>query len=185
MARERSFKGLLAFEGDAGLELARQYKPDAIMLDIQLPDMKGWTVLDRLKHDPETRHIPVHIISAQEELQRGLRLGAFACLQKPVTREALNAAFAQISAFVERRVKKLLVVEDDAVQRQSILELIGDGDVQTTAAGTAADALAALDTSQFDCMVLDLVLPDMSGFARSSVSRTCASCRSSYTRGRS
>jgi CheY-like chemotaxis protein len=165
MARERSFKGLLAFEGDAGLELARQYKPDAIMLDIQLPDMKGWTVLDRLKHDPETRHIPVHIISAQEELQRGLRLGAFACLQKPVTREALNAAFAQISAFVERRVKKLLVVEDDAVQRQSILELIGDGDVQTTAAGTAAEALAALDTSQFDCMVLDLVLPDMSGFA--------------------
>jgi CheY-like chemotaxis protein len=86
-------------------------------------------------------------------------------LQKPVTREALNAAFAQISAFVERRVKNLLVVEDDAAQRQSILELIGDGDVQTTAAGTAAEALAALDASQFDCMVLDLVLPDMSGFA--------------------
>jgi CheY-like chemotaxis protein len=104
-------------------------------------------------------------MSIEGELQRGLRLGAFACLQKPVTKEALDAAFAQINAFVERRVKNLLVVEDDAQQRQSILELIGNGDVQTTAVGTAAETLAALNTTQFDCMVLDLMLPDMDGFA--------------------
>jgi CheY-like chemotaxis protein len=157
MAREKRFKALVASEGDAGLALAHKFNPDAIMLDIQLPDMKGWTVLDRLKHDASTRHIPVHVISAQGELQRGLKLGAFACLQKPVTRAALT------DAFLERRVKNLLVVEDDEAQRGSILELIGDGDVRTTAVGTAAEALAALEAGPFDCMVLDLRLPDMSG----------------------
>ena len=164
MAHERGFRVLAASEGDAGLTLARQFKPDAIMLDIQLPDTQGWVVLDRLKHDPLTRHIPVHIISIEDEQQRGLRLGAFAALQKPVTKDALNDAFAHISDFLDRQVKHLLVVEDDDAQRQSILELIGDGDVRTTAVSTGAEALAALKAESFDCMVVDLRLPSMSGF---------------------
>jgi CheY-like chemotaxis protein/signal transduction histidine kinase len=163
MAHERGFKVLAASQGDTGLALARQFKPDAVMLDIQLPDMQGWVVLDRLKHDAALRHIPVHIISIEDEQQRGLRLGALAALQKPVTREALKDAFAHISDFLDRQVKHLLVVEDDEGQRHSILELIGDGDVSTTAVATGAEALAALEQTVFDCMVVDLRLPDMSG----------------------
>src|SRR5262249_27116372 len=143
---------------------ARQFRPDAITLDLGLPDMDGWTVLDRLKYDPDTRHIPVHIISGIEERQRGLRQGAIAYLYKPVTREALDEALTGIKGFVERKVRRLLVVEDDDVQRNSIVELIGNGDVQTTAARSGAEALEALEAERYDCMVLDLGLPDMSGF---------------------
>ncbi|HJT31515.1 MAG TPA: response regulator, partial [Pirellulales bacterium] len=164
MAHERGFKVLSAASGEAGLALARQFKPDAVMLDIQLPDMQGWVVLDRLKHDAATRHIPVHILSIQDEQQRGLRLGAIAALQKPVTREALTEAFAHISDFLDRQVKHLLVVEDDDAQRHSILELIGNNDVRTTAVATGGEALAALEIETFDCMVVDLRLPDVSGF---------------------
>ena len=126
--------------------------------------MDGWTVLDRLKHDPQTRHIPVHIISTVEGRQRGLKQGALAFLEKPVTKEALDDAFAKLQAFVERRVKSLLVVEDDRTQRESIVELIGNGDVETTAVETGEEALDALRAGRFDCMVLDLGLPDMTGF---------------------
>ena len=126
--------------------------------------MDGWTVLDRLKHDPQTRHIPVHIVSGLEERQRSLQLGAIAYLQKPVGQEALIASLTNIQTFVERPLKRLLVVEDNEHQRQSIVELIGDGDVRTTAVGTGSEALAALRASPFDCVVLDLGLPDMSGF---------------------
>ena len=164
MAHERGFKVLAASSGETGLALARQFKPDAVMLDIQLPDMQGWVVLDRLKHDAATRHVPVHLLSIQDEQQRGLRLGALAALQKPVTREALTAAFATISDFLDRQVKHLLVVEDDETQRRSILELIGNSDVRTTAVGAGGEALTALETEVFDCMVVDLRLPDMSGF---------------------
>jgi CheY-like chemotaxis protein/signal transduction histidine kinase/HAMP domain-containing protein len=164
LAREKNFKGLVATTGDAALALARKYKPDAITLDLKLPDRDGWTVLDRLKHDPQTRHIPVHIISSEEQRQRALQLGAITHLQKPVSREDLAAAFDQIAAFTERRMKRLLVVEDDEAQRMSIVELIGNGDVVTTAVATGAEALAALSAETFDCMVLDLKLPDMSGF---------------------
>jgi CheY-like chemotaxis protein len=163
-AREKGFKGLIALRGDVGLDLARQFKPDAITLDLQLPVIGGWTLLDRLKHDPATRHIPIHIISASDERQRGLQLGAIAYLQKPVTREALIEAFAGMKGFVERKVRNLLVVEDDQAQRSSIVELIGNGDVVTTAVGSGAEALAALKEQRFDCMVLDLGLPDMTGF---------------------
>jgi len=164
LAREKGFKGLVATRGDQALQLARKYRPDAITLDIKLPDRDGWTVLDRLKHDPQTSHIPVHIISSEEQRQRALRLGAITHLVKPATREDLASAFDRITAFAERRVKRLLVVEDDAAQRLSIVELIGDGDVQTTAVATGAEALAALGEDGFDCMVLDLKLPDMTGF---------------------
>jgi CheY-like chemotaxis protein len=137
---------------------------NAIMLDIGLPDIDGWTVLDRLKLDPQTRHIPVYIISGEEDWIQGLRHGAFAYLTKPVTREALEAAFTRIAAFVETPVKELLVVEDDPIARQNIIDLIGGGDVQTTAVGTGAEALEALQNKRFNCVVLDLKLPDMSGF---------------------
>jgi CheY-like chemotaxis protein/HAMP domain-containing protein/putative methionine-R-sulfoxide reductase with GAF domain len=164
MAREKGFRCLAAVRGDVAVAMARHYQPDAITLDIDLPVMDGWTVLDRLKHDPSTRHIPVHIISMLEEAHRGMRLGAVAHLAKPVDRESLDMAFASITGFIERKVKTLLVVEDDDVERQSIVELIGNGDVKTTAVGTGAEALAALEAQTFDCLVLDLGLSDMSGF---------------------
>jgi CheY-like chemotaxis protein len=163
MAHRTGFKGLVASRGDAGLDLARRHGPDAIMLDIQMPGMEGWAVLDRLKHSPETRHIPVHVISVRDDLERGLRLGALACLQKPISGQDLEAAFANIRAFLERDVRTLLVVEDDPAEREGILKLIGDGDVRSTAVGTAREALDALQAGRFDCMVLDLRLPDMGG----------------------
>jgi len=164
MARQHGFKGLVALRSDTGLAMARDYKPDAIMLDIRLPEMDGWTVLDRLKHDPNTRHIPVHILSVEEGQQRSLQLGAIAYLQKPVSSDALTNALTKIKGFIERQMKNLLVVEDDETQRHSIVELIGNSDVSTTAVSTGAAALAALKAGHFDCIVLDLGLPDMTGF---------------------
>ncbi|HEY9651525.1 MAG TPA: response regulator, partial [Coleofasciculaceae cyanobacterium] len=164
MAREQGFKGLVALRSEVGLAMAREFQPNAIALDIRLPGMDGWTVLDRLKHDPNTRHIPVHIFSVEEGQQRGLQLGALAYLQKPVSHEALTGALTHIKGFIQRKVKQLLVVEDDEIQRHTITELIGNSDVVTTAVGTGAEALAALQSGQFDCLVLDLGLPDMTGF---------------------
>ncbi len=165
MARQQGFKTIVSLQSKQGLALAQQFKPNAIMLDIHMPEMDGWTVLDRLKHKPDTRHIPVHILSVDERQQRGLQLGAITYLQKPVSPEALTQVLTEIKGFIERQVKNLLIVEDDAVQAQSIIELIGNGDVQSTAVGTGAEALSILRSHHFDCMVLDLGLPDMSGFA--------------------
>src|SRR4029453_9350710 len=108
-----------------------------------------------------TRHIPVHILSVDDKKQRGLKLGAMAFEEKPVSKEALDEAFTRISAFINREMKSLLIVEDDEVERNSIVELIGNGDVKTTAVGTAEEALAELEARRYDCMVLDLGLPDM------------------------
>jgi signal transduction histidine kinase/CheY-like chemotaxis protein len=163
LAHEKGFKGLVATTGEAGLGLARRFKPAAMTLDLCLPDKDGWAILDRLKHDPVTRHIPVHIISVEEARQRGLRQGAFGYLNKPVDRDWLAQAFDDMVSFIERPSKNLLVVEDDEGQRHSIIELIGGGDVQTTAVGSGAEALDALGQGAFDCMVLDLRLPDMTG----------------------
>jgi CheY-like chemotaxis protein len=167
IARDRGFKGLVALRGDTGLALARELKPDAVILDMKLPVMDGWTVLDHLKRHPETRHIPVHIVSAVGEDGRhdALRAGAVAFLQKPLDREALDEAFTRIASFIERGVKSLLVVEDDEKQRASLLELLGGGDdVEVKAVGSSEEALAELDSDRFDCMVLDLRLPDTTGF---------------------
>jgi HAMP domain-containing protein/CheY-like chemotaxis protein/signal transduction histidine kinase len=163
-ARERGFKGVVTAMGDSVPALVRKYRPNAITLDIGLPDVDGWAVLDRLKHDSETRHIPVHIISGTGDFIRGLRQGALAFLHKPATKEALDEAMNDMKGFIERKVKRLLVVEDDEVQRTSIIELIGNGDVTTVAVGTGAEALEALKQEPFDCMVIDLGLPDMTGF---------------------
>jgi CheY-like chemotaxis protein len=164
LAREKGFRAVVAVRGDTGLALARHLKPDAITLDVELPELDGWTVLDRLKHDPETRHIPVHMISVTEERQRALTLGAMAHVTKPVTKEALDDAFGRIKGFVDRRVKNLLVIEDNDVERSSIVDLIGNGDVHTTAVASGEEALAAMRGKPFDCIVLDLGLADMSGF---------------------
>jgi CheY-like chemotaxis protein len=120
-------------------------------------------VLDRLKHDPSTRHIPVHVISVKESTGRGLKLGAFACLKKPVGKQALAEAFDHVKSFIERKTRNLLIVEDNEVERNSLLGLAGNGDVQTTAVATAGEALTLLKEHPFDCLVLDLSLPDMSG----------------------
>ncbi|KAM3100566.1 response regulator [Phormidesmis sp. 146-35] len=164
MARQQGFKVIVALRSQPGLSLAQHFKPNAIMLDIHLPDMDGWTVLDRLKHNPETRHIPIHILSSDDQQQRGLSLGAIAYLQKPVSSETLNQIFTNIKGFIDRPVKSLLIIEDDAVQANSIAELIGNGDVQSTTIGTGAEALSRLRSQRFDCVVMDLGLPDMSGF---------------------
>jgi CheY-like chemotaxis protein len=165
IARDRGFKGIVAVRGDSGLALAHEFKPDAIILDMKLPVMDGWTVLDRLKRHPDTRHIPVHIVSAGDGRQNALKAGAVAFLEKPISKEGLEDTFGEIRSFIDRGLKRLLVVEDDESQREAVVELIGsDEEVEVTAVGSAEAALEALDLERFDCMVLDLKLPDMGGF---------------------
>jgi HAMP domain-containing protein/CheY-like chemotaxis protein len=165
VARERGFKGIVALRGDSGLALAHEYKPDAIILDMKLPVLDGWAVLDRLKQHPETRHIPVHIVSAGDGRQNALRAGAVAFVEKPVSKEGLEETFGEIRSFIDRGVKRLLVVEDDDDQRKSLIELIGSGeDVEVTAVGSSEEALEALQLQRYDCMVVDLKLPDLGGF---------------------
>jgi HAMP domain-containing protein/CheY-like chemotaxis protein/GAF domain-containing protein len=166
VARERGFKGIVALRGDSGLALAHEYKPDAIILDMKLPVMDGWTVLDHLKRHPETRHIPVHIVSAGDGRQNALKAGAVAFVEKPISKESLEDTFGAISSFIDQGLRRLLLVEDDEEQRNSVVELIGGGeDVEVTAVGSAEEALEALELQRYDCMVLDLKLPDMGGFA--------------------
>ena len=162
-AREKGFKAVVARNAAQGMALARQIAPAAVTLDLHLPDNDGWVVLDRLKHDPKTRHVPIHIISVDEERGRSLKLGAVSYIQKPATRETLDHALTQTMEFVRRPLKNLLIIEDDAVQRQSLKDLIGNGDVHTTAVATAAEALRELSSEHYDCIVLDLGLPDAAG----------------------
>ncbi|MDO8553082.1 MAG: response regulator, partial [bacterium] len=164
LARDKGFKGIVATKGAVGLSLARQFRPAAISLDIFLPDMLGWTVLDQLKLDPGTRHIPVQIVTLDEERQHGLAHGAFAYLVKAPTTEGLETAFNRIKDFAAPRMKRLLIVEDNDIERQSIVELLGYKDIETVAVATGGAALEAMLEKSFDCMVLDLRLPDMSGF---------------------
>ncbi|MBI3547540.1 MAG: response regulator, partial [Elusimicrobia bacterium] len=164
MARGAGFKGLVAQRGDTAISMAQKHKPDAITLDIRLPDMDGWRILDLLKHDARTRHIPVHIISVDAEKQRPLRVGALAYLEKPATSEGLNQALSGMKEFIDRKVKSLLIVEDDEAQRKAITELVNGDDIRSTAVATGGDALKALASEKYDCMILDLGLSDMSGF---------------------
>jgi CheY-like chemotaxis protein/signal transduction histidine kinase len=164
LARDKGFKTLVAMHGQMALTLARQYLPTAITLDIFLPDMLGWTVLNNLKLDAATRHIPVQIITQEEERQHGLVNGAFAYIVKPVTTEDLTACFDRIKAFVTPHLKRLLVVEDNEIEAAGIVELLGHTDIEITTVPAAAEALAALLDRPFDCVVLDLRLPDMTGF---------------------
>ncbi len=160
-ARDKGFKGIVAARGDDGLKLAGEFKPTAITLDLHLPDMNGWVVLERLKRNPDTRHIPVEIISAEDNRPRGLRYGAFEYLVKPVTAESLQKALADVKKFSEREVKDLLVADGDEQHRNNVLDLIGNGDVRIKAVASGKDALAALKKKRYDCIVLDLKLPDI------------------------
>ncbi|HET9251922.1 MAG TPA: HAMP domain-containing protein [Candidatus Eisenbacteria bacterium] len=163
LAHDIGFKVLVAQRGLDALELARQYHPSAISLDVFLPDMLGWTVLSHLKQDPATRHIPVQIVTLDEDRQHGLARGAFAFLTKPTSPEGLEAALARIKEYSAPRRKRLLVVEDDPLEQISIAALLGHDDVEIESATTAAEALRALRSERFDCAVVDLRLPDMSG----------------------
>jgi HAMP domain-containing protein/CheY-like chemotaxis protein/signal transduction histidine kinase len=164
LARDKSFKALLAMRGDDALNLAKQYQPTAVSLDVFLPDMLGWTVLSQLKQSPLTRHIPVQIVSLDEDRQHGLARGAFAFVNKPTTREGIQEALSRIKEFAEPRRKRLLVVEDNQAEQMGIRELLGHDDIEIVNAETGAAALNLLRKEQCDCVVLDLRLPDMSGF---------------------
>jgi CheY-like chemotaxis protein len=163
ISHSQGFKGIIALQGEEGMTLAQKYHPDAVTLDVVLPDVDGWSILDRLKHDPMLRHTPVQIVTGSGQRERGLRQGAFAFLQKPIEREKLLAAFGELKNFIDRRTKNLLVVEDNDIERKSIVELIGGVDIRTHAVGTGEEAISALSREAFDCLVLDLKLPDMDG----------------------
>ncbi|MEA2773883.1 MAG: hypothetical protein QOD93_6845, partial [Acetobacteraceae bacterium] len=164
LARDHGLKVLVAARGAEALALARQYRPMAISLDVFLPDMLGWTVLSQLKQDPDTRHIPVQIVTLDEDRQHGLARGAFSFITKPTTTAGLQDALDRITDFARPRRKQLLLVEDNAGERLGITELLKDNDVDIVAAESGENAIAQMTASPPDCVVLDLRLPDMSGF---------------------
>src|SRR6202012_4494194 len=150
--------------GADGLALAREFRPAAISLDVTLPDMLGWTVLNHLKQDSSIPHIPVQMLTLEEDWHHGLSHGAFAFVTKPTSTEGLAAAIARIREYAAPRRKKLLVVEDDAAQRLSIEALLAHDDIEVQLISTGAEAIAAIQEQPYDCLVLDLRLPDMTGF---------------------
>ncbi|MBC8136892.1 MAG: response regulator, partial [Fibrella sp.] len=169
-AREEGFKCLAALGGEEGIRLATQFGPDAISLDLRLTDTDGWEILDRLKRNPQTRHIPVQVVSVVDREQGQLAsVGAIAYLEKPVTSDALTGAFAHLRRFVDESVRRLLIVEDDDAQRGSLVELLGgaagdgDDDIAIIAVASGEEALGSLAAETFDAIVLDLTLPGMSG----------------------
>ncbi len=164
LAREKGFRVLVAMRGIDALDLAKQYQPTAVSLDVFLPDMLGWTVLSQLKQNPLTRHIPVQIITLDEDRQHGLARGAFSFVTKPTSPAGVEAALTRIKEYAKPRRKRLLVVEDDRAEQMSIAELLGHDDIEIVPAGTGSEALTVLRQDPCDCVVLDLRLPDMSGF---------------------
>ena len=164
LAREKGFKVLVSTQGADALDIAKQFQPSAVSLDVFLPDMLGWSVLSQLKQNPLTRHIPVQIITLDEDKQHALANGAFSFVTKPTTTEGVDAALSRIKEYAQPRRKRLLVVEDNAAERVSITELLGHDDIEIVTVGTGGDALSTLRNDPCDCVVLDLRLPDMSGF---------------------
>jgi PAS domain S-box-containing protein len=161
---EKGFKCLAAATGEEGLELAKKHNPSAVILDLRLPGIDGWTVLAALKDSPKTRHIPVHIISIENETIQAFRKGAVGFLTKPVKKSDLDEVFRKLESTFSKRVKDLLVVEDDSRLRKSIVKLIGNSDVRAEEASTGEETIHILKSKPFDCMILDIGLPDMSGF---------------------
>jgi HAMP domain-containing protein/CheY-like chemotaxis protein/signal transduction histidine kinase len=164
LARDKGFKALLAMRGDDALDLAKQYQPTAVSLDVFLPDMLGWNVLSQLKKNPLTRHIPVQIITLDEDRQHGLARGAFSFIVKPTNPGGIADALARIKEFAKPRRKRLLVVEDNQAEQMSIGELLGYDDIEIVNAASGSEALSLLREQPCDCVVLDLRLPDMTGF---------------------
>ena len=161
---QRHFKFIHAGDAETGLTLLHEYQPDAIILDIKLPGMQGMELLDLIKKDPDIRHIPVHMMSVNENTGEALEHGAVGYLQKPVNDKTINKALEKIEKMLTGGIRQLLVVEDDPKQQKSIGKLIGNGDVKTQFASTGEQALQVLDKQEIDCIVLDLNLPDMTGF---------------------
>ncbi len=164
LSRDKGFKVLVANRGAEALALAQEYHPTAVSLDVFLPDMLGWTVLNHLKQDPATRHIPVQMLTLDEDRHHGLARGAFAFVTKPTTPEGLETALSRIKEYAAPRRKRLLVVEDNPAEQLSIKELLGYDDIDVTVVATGAEAIEAVSDKTFDCVVLDLRLPDISGF---------------------
>jgi CheY-like chemotaxis protein len=164
LAHDKGFKVLVATRGAEALDLAKQFQPTAVSLDVFLPDMLGWTVLSQLKQNALTRHIPVQVITLDEDRQHALARGAFSFVTKPTTTEGVEAALSRIKEYAKPRRKRLLVVEDNEMEQLSINELLGHSDIEIVTAATGADALATMRDQACDCVVLDLKLPDMSGF---------------------
>jgi len=162
--KERGFKSIVSQTGEYGLKLADQIIPSAIILDINLPGVDGWRVLDLLKENARTRHIPVHIMSGNDETIAASSKGAIGYLTKPAKKGALETAFGKIETFIEKKTGSLLLVEDDENLRKSIKILIGDKGVDITDASTGEKAIKLLKENNYDCMILDLGLSDMNGF---------------------
>lgn len=163
LAHELNYRCLVAHAADEGFLLAEEFLPDAILLDMRLPDHSGLTVLQRLKEQPETRHIPVHVISVEDRVEAAMHMGAVGYAVKPTSREELKAVFARLEAKLTQKLKHILLVEDDDLQRDSIARLIGDEDIEITAVAYAQEALDLLRENIYDCMIIDLKLPDMLG----------------------
>ena len=163
LARELDYRCLVAMSAEEGLALAVSQRPDAVLLDVRLPDRSGLTVLQQLKDNPSTRHIPVHVISSIESGGEALHLGAIGYAMKPTSREDLEEVFRKLQEKSSQKIKRVLLVEDDERQRDSVVALIADTDVEIAAVGTASEALAYLKKDVFDCMIIDLKLPDMQG----------------------
>ncbi|TCZ59693.1 response regulator [Roseicella aquatilis] len=164
LARDQGFQCLVTATADEAVALARTHLPHAVLLDIRLPDHTGLSVLDRLKRNTRTRHIPVHIVSAHDYVEPALAQGAVGYVLKPARREELGAALERIGRRLDQRLRRVLVVEDDPVQLDAVQRLLAADGVETVGAGTGAECLRLLAAETFDCMVLDLSLPDMSGF---------------------
>ncbi len=163
LSHELQFSCLVAHTAEDGFALASQFVPQAILLDMGLPDQSGLSVLQRLKENAQTRHIPVHVISGQDRSAAALQMGAIGYATKPTTREQLKEVFKKLEDKLTQKVKKVLLVEDDDLQRQSVTHLISDEDVEITAVATGTEALALLSDTIFDCMIIDLKLPDIQG----------------------
>jgi CheY-like chemotaxis protein len=163
LAHELGYRCLVALDAREAAELVMQQLPDAVLLDILLPDETGLAVLQKLKADPRTRHVPVHILSGEDRVEPALQLGAIGYARKPATREQLQEVFSRLENKLSQKVKRVLLVEDDPRQQESVKALIGDGDVEIVAVSEGEQALRALNASVFDCMIIDLKLPDMTG----------------------
>ncbi len=163
-AHERGFKVLIAEDGETGLHFADYYKPSGIILDIGLPGIDGWAVMNRIKNDPELRHIPVHFMSGKDESLEAMKMGAIGYMLKPVTLDGIKDAFEKIEHSIADGLNKLLIIEDDQIQRESIEELISGNDVEVTGVRTGKEAYNLMISKKFDCIILDLGLEDMSGY---------------------
>ncbi|HET8745792.1 MAG TPA: response regulator, partial [Ramlibacter sp.] len=163
LAHELGYRCLVAHHAEEGCRLATEHAPDAVLLDMQLPDESGLSVLQHLKDNPRTRHVPVHVISVEDRSEPALQLGAIGYARKPATREQLKEVFSRVEAKLSQKLKRVLLVEDDPRQQDSVKALIGDSDIEIVAVAQGAEALRALSQSVFDCMIIDLKLPDMNG----------------------